>query len=118
MPVFVGSGLERVRVPMSDVLEVVRIRAHAEYAGIRFRMGAMWRERREYVREPIPFASADVTVLLWSDGPDSGEIAERVPGAMFDVHRDTRVSVHAKVCDVTNYEKNVEALTIGTNHVR
>lgn len=39
MPVFVGPGLERVRVPMSDVLEVVRIRACAEYAGIRFRMG-------------------------------------------------------------------------------
>lgn len=112
MPLYMGPGDTQHDVPISDVREIVRVRATAEYHGVRFTLGTVWHTGSEdhFVRHPVPFASPGLTALLYADGPEAGSIAARVPGARFDAHRDTVVTVEPAVSDIRNYEKTIEPI--------
>ena len=118
MPLYVGPGAAQQDVPSSDVREIVRVRASAEYHGIRFTLGAIWHtgNEDEFVRHPVPFASPGLTVLLYVDGPAAASIATLVPSARFDAHRDTVVTVEPAVSDIRNYEMTVEPIVGDWGH--
>ncbi|MEV8274636.1 hypothetical protein [Microbacterium sp. NPDC077184] len=68
------------------------------------------------MRHPVPFASPGLTVLLYVDGPEAGSIATLVPGARFNAHRDTVVTVEPAVIDIRNYEKTIEHIVGDWGH--